>query len=137
MWMKQSNPATRLRLVDKIDNNLLIENSNPCVTITGKPGSAGQARGELRFFSSEEIDEYDEDTVIAIDGRIDPKYIVQLGGVAGILTRQGGMTSHGVVIARELDIPCVCGVQDRMDQLEEGMSLWINGNTGEIEVNDG
>ena len=107
------------------------------MNITGRPGSPGQASGEVRFLTQDNVDDLDGDNIVAIDGQLDPKLILQLDGVAGVIAQKGGMTSHGVVIARELGIPCVCGLQDRIDSVSQGSLVSIDGSSGEIEVKDG
>ena len=67
----------------------------------------------------------------------------------GVLTAQGGMTSHAAVVARGMGKPCVAGCEgltidldathDRASasqELSEGDVLTIDGGTGEVIVGE-
>ena len=66
----------------------------------------------------------------------------------GILTSEGGATSHAAVVARQFGVPCVCGASDiKIDQksrqfsaggktIKEGDSISIDGGTGEVFVGE-
>ena len=52
--------------------------------------------------------------------------------VLGIVTEQGGSTSHSAIIARGYGIPAVLGVSNIMAQAENGQELIADGETGEL-----
>ncbi len=66
----------------------------------------------------------------------------------GILTSEGGATSHAAVVARQFGVPCVCGASDiKIDQkarqftaagqtIKEGDAISIDGGTGEVFVGE-
>ena len=70
--------------------------------------------------------------VILIAPLITPDYLPLLQGVAGIITEQGGLTSHGAILARELGIPAVVSATGATTLLQVGEKLLIDGNKGEI-----
>jgi pyruvate,water dikinase len=51
-----------------------------------------------------------------------------------IVERRGGMLIHGAIIARELGIPCVNGIANAVELLEEGQVLTIDGFLGIVTV---
>jgi phosphotransferase system enzyme I (PtsI) len=55
--------------------------------------------------------------------------------VIGFLTEEGGPTSHMALIIRSLGIPAIMGDFGIGDKIVAGMSLIIDGNTGEVIVN--
>ncbi len=59
-----------------------------------------------------------------------PEWLPFLRQVAGIITEQGGMTSHGAIIARELGIPSVVGVAAATQIIQNGELLTLDGNQG-------
>ncbi len=61
-----------------------------------------------------------------------PEWLPFLKQVAGIITEQGGMTSHGAIIARELGIPSVVGVASATQLIQDGELLTLDGNQGMI-----
>ncbi len=52
--------------------------------------------------------------------------------VAGFATIAGGRTSHAAIFARSLGIPAVVGVGEGLSTVEEGETVGINGETGEV-----
>ncbi|NJR17593.1 MAG: phosphoenolpyruvate synthase [Calothrix sp. CSU_2_0] len=55
-----------------------------------------------------------------------------LHNVSGIITEQGGMTSHAAILARELGIPSIINVNRATELIKNGEQLLIDGDTGEI-----
>jgi pyruvate,water dikinase len=52
----------------------------------------------------------------------------------GIVERRGGMLIHGAIIARELGIPCVNGVSNAVEFLENGELATVDGYLGIVTV---
>ena len=65
---------------------------------------------------------------------ITPALAYSLVGCSAIVTEIGGMASHGAIVAREMGIPAVVGVTGARAVLRTGMSVAVNGGTGEIEM---
>ena len=59
---------------------------------------------------------------------------MDLSKVNGIILKEGGLTSHAVIVAKNLGIPCVIGVKDQLDDITSGESISIDGSTGDIIV---
>ncbi len=70
--------------------------------------------------------------VILITSVITPDYLPLFQGVAGIITEQGGLTSHGAILARELSIPAVTSATGATTILQSGEKLLLDGDKGEI-----
>lgn len=72
--------------------------------------------------------------VVAHD--LSPADTAQLAGhdVAGIVTQEGGQTSHTAIIARALQIPAVVGVDDLLVDIETGDPVIVDGVHGLIHV---
>jgi pyruvate,water dikinase len=51
-----------------------------------------------------------------------------------VVERRGGMLIHGAIIARELGIPCVNGVRDAAEALQNGDLLTVDGHLGIVTV---
>lgn len=54
--------------------------------------------------------------------------------VAGILTASGSRASHSAVLARSLGIPTVVGIGDRLQEIEPGVRVILDGGSGRIVV---
>jgi phosphotransferase system HPr (HPr) family protein len=54
--------------------------------------------------------------------------------VAALVLERSGPTAHAAIIARALSIPLVTGVTGARDQISEGVTVVVDGGTGEIWV---
>ena len=52
--------------------------------------------------------------------------------LAGIVTEQGGETSHAAILARALGVPAVTGVCDATKRIRPAMPILIDGQRGEV-----
>lgn len=52
------------------------------------------------------------------------------GGIAGILTEVGGMTSHSAILARAMELPAVLSVTGVMDKVRGGDTVILDGGAG-------
>lgn len=107
-----------------------------CVKIQGIPGAPGKGTGTLEIFDGDEIDPAEEGTIVAIRGKLDPSIVLELSDVAGLVLREGGMTSHGVTIAREFGIPCVCALEGSFEKLPAGVKARVDGSNGIVEFEE-
>ena len=55
--------------------------------------------------------------------------------VMGIVTEQGSRTSHSVIMARSLSIPCVVGVHGLLDVADFGADILLDGYKGFVYLN--
>lgn len=69
-------------------------------------------------------DLYPSDTV-----KIDPQFI------KGILTEEGGITSHVSILAKSMNIPILVGVSGIMDKVEENMTVCMDAGKGVVVIN--
>lgn len=111
----------------------------------GNPASPGVACGKLAFKRRDAIRraQAGEDIILVAD-RTTPNDIGSIAASRGILTREGGMTSHAAINSRRMAKPCVTGCESlkiekeaqtlRVDSLKlgPGDSLSIDGYTGEV-----
>ena len=69
---------------------------------------------------------------ILVTKAIDPQHIALLKHVTGIITEIGGKTSHGAIVARELNIPAIVNAAKATSILESGERVWLDGDTGKV-----
>lgn len=60
---------------------------------------------------------------------------LERGNVLGIVTDQGGRTSHAVIMARSLGVPAVVGLHDATERLNSGDTILVDGYEGLIIIN--
>jgi pyruvate, orthophosphate dikinase len=119
------------------------------VAAKGLNASPGAATGRIAFDadSAEERGKAGED-VILVRWETTPDDIHGLMEARGVLTAQGGMTSHAAVVARGMGKPCVAGCESLTIDLDEKKArlgdhelgeedvLTINGGTGDVIVGE-
>jgi pyruvate,water dikinase len=73
---------------------------------------------------------------IAVTSLVTPEQIMRLRQAAGVVTEQGGITSHAAILARELGIPAVVGVAEVTRLIRTGDRVAIDGDRGEVYYGD-
>ncbi|MEH2248877.1 putative PEP-binding protein [Nostoc sp.] len=70
--------------------------------------------------------------VILVVAAIAPDWLPLLQQVAGIITEQGGLTSHAAIFARELGIAAVVNATSATSLIQTGERLLLDGDRGEV-----
>ena len=110
----------------------------------GMEGRMGERADDLRdirdrlirlLMGTDRIDlsEIPEESVVFAE-RLTPSDTAQLNPdvVAGFVTVTGGRTSHASIFARSLALPAVVGVGDDLNDIDDGTTVAINGETGNV-----
>ena len=73
---------------------------------------------------------------IVVSARIPPSLVVELKteGAQALVTEAGGATSHGVLLARAMNIPAVTGIADMLPEVRLGDRLIVDGTSGTVVV---
>jgi pyruvate,water dikinase len=69
---------------------------------------------------------------VLVSSSITPDWLPWVKHATGIVTEQGGLTSHGAVLARELGIPAVTGIANATRMIQSGELLMVDGDRGEV-----
>ena len=69
---------------------------------------------------------------ILVAQRTDPGWVTIFPLVSGMIMERGSLLSHSAIVARELGIPAVVGVDNACDWLDDGDWVELNGATGMI-----
>jgi len=104
-------------------------------TILGQPASSGKMTGKIRifrdFFIPSQID-FD----ILVTSHTDPGWTPLIALSKGLIIEHGGILSHASIVARELGIPTVIGVENAMNLLKDGDVVELDGVSGIIKIQD-
>jgi pyruvate,water dikinase len=73
---------------------------------------------------------------VLVVATLDPGLAAHLPGLAGLVAETGSVLSHLAILAREFGIPCVVGVSAAVGRFPSGMSVVVDGTTGEVSVLD-
>jgi len=113
---------------------------------TGVNASPGAAVGQVYFDAdtTELMHKEHKQSVIMVRPFTKPDDVHGMLSAKGILTSEGGATSHAAVVARQFGVPCVVGASDiRIDLdkrlmsvsgkiVKEGEWISVDGTTGEV-----
>lgn len=61
-----------------------------------------------------------------------PDFVPAMLKTAGIVTDEGGMTSHAAIVSRELGVPCIVGTGNATKKLTEGVKVSVDGSAGMV-----
>lgn len=75
----------------------------------------------------------EEDTIL-IAREILPSQLAdgENGRIRGLAMEEGGSTSHTVLLANMMGIPCVVGASGLLEQAEDGKDMLLDGDSGEV-----
>ncbi|MEF8900803.1 MAG: phosphoenolpyruvate synthase [Halovenus sp.] len=106
------------------------------VVLSGIGASPGKASGEASIVGKlDELDKVGEGDIIVAE-MTTPDMVPAMKRAAGIVTDEGGMTSHAAIVSRELGVPAVVGAETATEQLTDGQLVTIDGETGAVEAGD-
>jgi pyruvate,water dikinase len=99
---------------------------------SGLGASPGIASGAARVVG--ELDQLDKvgDGDIIVTPMTTPDMVPAMKRAAGIVTNEGGMTSHAAIVSRELGVPAVVGTGSATEVLEDDQVVTIDGNKGTV-----
>jgi pyruvate kinase len=69
---------------------------------------------------------------IVFSERIDRSCLNLLQRAGGLITQENGLDSLGAVVAMELGIPAVIGVEGQVDKLVDGVNVVLDAVNGEV-----
>jgi pyruvate,orthophosphate dikinase len=113
---------------------------------TGVNASPGAAVGQIYFDAdlAEKMAKEEKQAVIMVRPFTKPDDVHGMLASKGILTSEGGATSHAAVVARQFGVPCIVGASSvHIDlakrlmtangvQVKEGEWISVDGTTGEV-----
>jgi pyruvate,water dikinase len=104
--------------------------------IVGQPASPGLAQGTARVVSKlEDLGRFRAGEILVCDA-IQPNMTHIAALASAIVERRGGMLIHGSIIARELGIPCVNGVDGAAERIKNGDAVAVDGNLGVVTIGE-
>ncbi len=97
--------------------------------------SSGQAIGTAYILTASVPipDQLPANTVLVVS-LITLDYLPLLKQTVAIIAEQGGMTSHGAILARELGIPAIFGMRNATKQIKMGEFIFVDGTRAEVQV---
>ena len=102
--------------------------------LKGIPSGAGVVRGKIKYVEDPTTANLNGEIMLA--KRTDPGWIMLFPMCKGLIVERGSILSHSAVVARELGIVAVVGVEDACTILKDGMEVTVDGIKGEIIIHE-
>ncbi len=104
------------------------------VLVNGHGASPGTTVGPARVITNlDELDAVGEGDII-VTAMTTPDMVPAMQRAGGIVTDEGGLTSHAAIVSREVGVPAVTGTENATTELEDGDLVEINGERGTVSV---
>lgn len=138
VFMLQSRPITTIPDADEGDESggyPAVDadgGDEPDVLIQGLGASPGVVSGAVRVVTKlDHLDGVKEGDIIVTEMTM-PDMVPAMKRASGIITDEGGMTSHAAIVSRELGVPAVVGTGTGTRELENGQTVTIDGDKGTV-----
>ena len=97
----------------------------------GQACSPGVVRGPVRVVTDPRTATIKSGDILVAE-RTDPGWVTIFPLVKGVIMERGSLLSHSAIVARELGLPAVVGVEDACRWLQDGDWVELNGTSGHI-----
>jgi pyruvate, water dikinase len=126
VYIVQSRPITTL------EKKEVGEELKGKILLKGLGASPGVGIGKVILVESmEDLNKVQKGDVL-VTKMTNPDMVVSMAKSVGIITNEGGMTSHAAIVSREMGIPCIVGTGEATDVLKEGMIVTVDGSHGQV-----
>jgi pyruvate, water dikinase len=102
------------------------------ILLSGLGASPGVSSGSVKIVHGmDELNKVMKGDVL-VTKMTNPDMVVAMQRSAGIITDEGGVTSHAAIVSREMGIPAVVGTDEATTKLKDGQEVTVDGNSGKI-----
>jgi len=107
--------------------------------IKGNSANLGHAVGKVKIIypfsknQQKEIDKMKKGQIL-VTSMTRPHLIMAMKKASGIITDEGGLTSHAAIISRELNIPCIIGTKIATKVFKDNDLVEVDANKGIVKL---
>ncbi len=102
--------------------------------LTGTPAASGVARGRARIvLDPSQIAEFEPGDVL-VAPQTDPSWTPLFVVASAVVVGVGALSSHAMIVSRELGIPCVVAIEGITAKIADGAMIEVDGSTGAVTV---
>ena len=98
----------------------------------GIPSGSGTVRAKVSLMQSP-TDKLEPGNII-LTKRTDPGWISLFPLASGLIVEHGSMLSHSFVVARELNLPAIVGLENATTLIPDGATVLLDGLSGEVTI---
>jgi pyruvate, water dikinase len=102
------------------------------ILLSGTAASPGIGVGPVRIIRDlKDLDKIKGGDIL-VTKMTNPDMVVSMQKAVGIVTDEGGLTSHAAIVSREMGIPAVVGTENGTTKLQEGDIVTVDGSNGKV-----
>ncbi len=102
--------------------------------ISGTVASQGYARGVARVVMNEKDFSKFKEGEVLVTSMTRPEFVPLMKIACGIVTDEGGITSHAAIVSRELKKPCIIGTQTGTKKIKDGDMVEVRAHHGTVRI---
>jgi len=118
--------------VDEALNQLLPEKKAITFPLKGRSASPGKVQGRAKVIIRPEDIQKLQHGDIMVAPETAPDFMAAFHKAAGVITNQGGITSHAAIVSREFGLPCIVGVEGATDIIKDNELIELDADKGII-----
>ncbi|MGD1919747.1 MAG: putative PEP-binding protein, partial [Pleurocapsa sp.] len=124
---------TSIDLFSQHTTPVLLPSTTVKPLLTGIPAASGKEVAEVVVIEDPNtpLDSITANSILVIKNIVS-KHISALANARGIITETGGKTSHGAIVARELNIPAIVHAVGATNILTNGTKVFLDGGAGKV-----
>jgi len=132
IYIVQSRPITTLSERAEESSESEEENKSKEIILSGLGASPGIASGKVKIIRNlNELSKIQKGDILVTE-MTNPDMVVTMQKCAGIITDEGGVTSHASIVSREMGIPAVVGTGNATKVLKDAQIVTVNGFKGKV-----
>jgi phosphohistidine swiveling domain-containing protein len=117
-----------------IIDSYLATKKDASTELKGVVVSSGKAVGTVAIIiSNTDFDKFKEGQIL-VTSSTRPDFVPLMKKAVAILTDEGGILSHAAIVSRELKVPCIVGLKNATQILEDGDLIEIDAAKGIVKI---
>ncbi len=129
IFIVQTRAITTLKS-RKEDKKIEVEKGQ--ILLKGETASRGSGVGPVKVVLEMADLQKIETGDVLVTPMTTPDFVPSMKKVVGIVTDQGGMTSHAAIVSREMGIPCIVGTEHATKVLKDGQIITVVASQGVV-----
>ena len=116
-----------------IEKNVELVKHRSRPILHGTPACTGTARGAVHIVNSLAEAQNFKRGDILVSYATNPTLLAVMRQASAIVTEEGGLTCHAAIVSRELNVPCVVGVDGVVSNLKNGTKVSVDAHKGIVK----
>ena len=110
---------------------MFTQSASNSLIVKGLGAAIGRVTGKVYVVEKDDNRAFPTGSIL-VTKSITTDHLSLIKSAGGLVTESGGLTSHGAILARELNIPAVVGAKGAIEALQEETEVTVDGDQGEV-----